>query len=67
MLLTHDARTMPVHFATHLGDREVPGLIIVPQSMGIGKAVQQLIFIWRTTEAEEWTNSISRLPLSWVP
>jgi hypothetical protein len=63
MLLSHDARTMPRHFAGVLAMGDSPGLMIVPQSMSIGKAVEDLHLVWSLTEAEEWVNTITRLPL----
>lgn len=37
--------------------------MIVPQYLAIGKAVRELYRVWETMEAEEWVDSIRRLPL----
>ena len=54
---------MPHHFAAFIAGRSSPGVIIVPQDMPIGQAVQELYLAWTASEAEEWVNGIRRLPL----
>jgi hypothetical protein len=39
------------------------GLLVIPQSLSVATAVEDLILIWSATEAEEWVNRISILPL----
>lgn len=63
ILISHDRRTMPVHFQRFLNDRCSPGLIIVPQDLDIGTAIDDLLLIWATTEAEEWRDTVGYLPL----
>jgi hypothetical protein len=63
VLVTHDRRTMPRHFAAFIGGEASAGLLVIPQSLGIAAAVDDLILIWSVTEAEEWLNRISILPL----
>ena len=63
ILVTHDQKTMPHHFAAFIGERSSPGVIIVPQDMPIGQAVRELYLAWTASEAEEWINAIRRLPL----
>ena len=62
-LVTHDQKTMPHHFAAFIAGRSSPGVIIIPQDMPIGQAVQELYLAWTASEAEEWVNGIRRLPL----
>ncbi|HEV7403043.1 MAG TPA: DUF5615 family PIN-like protein [Chthoniobacteraceae bacterium] len=62
-LLTHDQRTMPHHFATFLAQSSSPGVMIVPQLMPIGEAVHEIYRAWADSEAEDWVDSIRRLPL----
>ncbi len=62
VLVTHDQRTMPQHFAKFLAERNSPGVIIVPQDMPIGQAVQELFLAWAASDAGEWVNAIRRLP-----
>lgn len=64
VLVTHDRRTMPSHFADFLGlGRRSPGVLIVPQSLPIAIAVEEILLIWGATEAEEWIDRILSLPL----
>ncbi|MSR84673.1 MAG: hypothetical protein EXS58_17445 [Candidatus Latescibacteria bacterium] len=63
LLVTHDHRTMPRHFAEFIAQEISPGLLIVPQHLSVASAVQELMLIWLATEAEEWTNRVSFLPL----
>jgi Domain of unknown function (DUF5615) len=63
ILVTHDVRTMPQHFAAFVAGSDSPGLIVVPRSMPIGQAIEELLLIWHISEAEEWINYFRRLPL----
>jgi hypothetical protein len=63
ILVSHDRKTMPVHFSRFLSNRSSPGLIIVPQDLDIGTAIDDLLLVWATTEAEEWLDKIGYLPL----
>jgi hypothetical protein len=63
VLVTHDRKTMPRHFAEFIDREASPGLLVIPQSLSVAAAVEDLILIWSVTEAEEWINRISILPL----
>jgi predicted nuclease of predicted toxin-antitoxin system len=63
ILVTHDRRTMPMHFAEFIAARPSPGVLVVPQSLPVASAVNDLLLIWFTTEAEDWVNRICFLPL----
>jgi hypothetical protein len=63
ILVSHDRKTMPAHFARFLGSRSSPGLIIVPQDLDIGLAIEDLLVIWAASDAEEWRDKIGFLPL----
>ncbi len=63
LLVTHDARTMPRHFAEFVITRPSPGLIVIPQTLPTHAAVEDLLLIWSTSETSEWINRICRLPL----
>jgi hypothetical protein len=63
LLVTHDQRTMPGHFARFIAARSSPGVIVVPQHLPVAAVVQDLLVIWACTEAEEWTNRLGFLPL----
>jgi len=58
ILVTHDAKTMPGHFADFISRRSSPGVIIVPQHLPIGEVAEHLLLIWSATEPEEWVDRI---------
>ena len=63
VLVTHDLQTMPRHFAEFIMTRQSAGLLLIPQSLPIASAVDDLLLIWSTMEAEEWLNLMWYLPL----
>lgn len=63
VLVTHDAKTMPRHFAHFLIHSECLGVILVPKSMAIAQAIEELLLIWQLSEPGEWRNILRRLPL----
>lgn len=63
VLVTHDKRTMPGHFADFLSQQESPGVFILPQSLAIGEAIEAIQLLRMASEAEEWRNLILYLPL----
>jgi len=62
-LVSHDQRTMPVHFAAFISNQTSPGLIIISQHIPLGAAIEELLLIWAASEAEEWINRLVWLPL----
>ena len=63
VLVSHDRRTMPHHFATFIGRQKSPGGLIVSQRTATAAAIDELLLIWTASEAEEWVNRIVLLPL----
>ncbi|MBE9064019.1 DUF5615 family PIN-like protein [cf. Phormidesmis sp. LEGE 11477] len=63
VLVTHDRKTMPMHFADRIVDKSSAGGVVVPQSMAVRAVVGDLVLIWMASEAEEWVNRIRALPL----
>jgi len=63
ILVTHDMRTMPHHFADYIQESQSPGVIAVPQSIRPAHAAEELLLIASATEAAEWVNRIVFLPL----
>jgi hypothetical protein len=54
---------MPQHFYDFIERTASSGVIIGPQKLPIGAAVEDLLLIWTASEAEEWINRIHVLPL----
>jgi hypothetical protein len=63
LLVTHDNRTMPGHFARFITKNTSPGVIVASQRLAIGIVVEELLLIWSASEADEWVNRIVHLPL----
>jgi hypothetical protein len=63
VLVSHDRRTMPGHFADFVARRSSPGLIIVSQDLDIGTAIEDLLLLWAGTDSSEWIDQIGFLPL----
>jgi predicted nuclease of predicted toxin-antitoxin system len=64
ILVSHDFHSMPRHFGDFLRTRGSSlGLILVPQLMPIGEAIEELLLIWGASDAEEWRDRRQALPL----
>lgn len=63
ILVSHDLKTMPGHFATFVQSAVSPGVLIVPQGTPISTAADDLLLIWLVDEAQDWINRIRILPL----
>lgn len=63
VLVSHDHATMPGHFYRFLEHQDSPGLILVPQALPIGVAIEELHLTWACGEAEEFRNRVVYLPL----
>ena len=62
ILVSHDRRTMPLHFADFIVENKSYGVLIVPQDISIPEAIDNLILIWAVSDIEEWINRIIYLP-----
>lgn len=63
-LVSHDVNTMPTHFrAFRDGGRQSAGVLLVPQTLEIGTAIEELMLIWIASEASDWENRLQWLPL----
>lgn len=63
ILISHDHRTMPFHFAEFITTHNSPGVIIIVQHLPIRQAIQEIINIWQQTTPQDWMNRIAYLPL----
>lgn len=62
ILLTHDRRTMPHHFASFLLRRSSAGVIIIAQNVSERTAVEELYLIWACETADQWIDRIGDVP-----
>jgi len=51
------------HFGAFIQQRNSPGLLLVSQHLAVADAAEELLLVWIASEAEEWSNRISSLPL----
>ena len=63
ILVTHDRKTMPKHFAEFIATEASAGVIVVPQKLAVNAAVEDLILIWGASGSDEWIDRIQSLPL----
>lgn len=63
IIVTHDRKTMPTHAADLMGEGEnIAGLFVVPRSMPLHQALEDLELMITCSENEEWMNVIRYLP-----
>jgi hypothetical protein len=57
VLVTHDHRTMPRHFAQFISQCQSSGVFIIPQRIEIAAAIAELLLIWSASDSDEWTHA----------
>jgi hypothetical protein len=64
ILVTHDFRTMPRHFAEFLATGATsPGVFLVKQQTPLASVIEDLVLIWVASTPEDWKNRIVVIPL----
>ncbi|MCB9385648.1 MAG: DUF5615 family PIN-like protein [Bryobacterales bacterium] len=64
VLVSHDRKTMPRWLEHYLATgASSPGLILVPQSLGVGQAIDELAVVWAAARADEMRDRVMWLPL----
>ncbi len=63
ILVSHDRKTMPGHFAEFLRTNTSPGVLVVSQKADLLAVIEGLILVWAASEVEEWVNRICTIPL----
>ena len=63
ILVTHDRRTMPRHFADFILHHSSPGVFLIAQTVSVRVAIEELLLAWAASESEGWRNLIVELPL----
>ena len=54
---------MPLHFRAFTRFTRSPGLVLIPQRLTIGAAIEELILVWEYQDEAEFVNQILFLPL----
>ena len=64
ILVSHDVGTMPAQFrAFREAGNHSPGLFLIPQTLDVGTAIDELLLIWLASEASDWHDRLEWLPL----
>lgn len=64
VLVSHDYRTMPSHFADLLASgHHRPGVLLLHQQLPIAQAIEALLLVWDASEPEDWLDQLTYLPL----
>lgn len=64
LLVSHDVSTMTAAFNARVtAGAAVPGLLLVPQKLGVGDTIVDLELICRATEHDDWAGRLEFLPL----
>jgi len=64
IVVSHDVNTMTAEAYARIREAApAAGLLLVKQSNPVGMVIDDLILIRSTSEAEEWQNAVSFLPL----
>ena len=53
---------MPEHFAAFVKTRSSPGVVLIPTSVTIGAAIDELLTLWLSWSAEDIENQLWWLP-----
>jgi hypothetical protein len=64
ILITHDFRTMPRHFAAFRATGATsPGVFLVQQNTPLGSVIEEVMLIWMASTPDDWRNRIVVIPL----
>lgn len=63
ILVSHDFKTMPGHFAMYISERSSSGVLLISQDVSIGNAIEELVLFWLRTDASDWVDRLGYLPL----
>ncbi|SRR5260370_20620148 len=62
ILVTHDISTMPTHLRDFVRERSSPGVIVVPQNLAIGAAIEHLLLICEACNALDLQDRLCLIP-----
>jgi len=61
VLVSHDVSTLPSHLRQFAAEHSSPGVILIPQDMGIGPAIENLLLICEACDPPDLENRICLL------
>src|ERR1700678_4133865 len=62
-LVSHDVSTMPDHFREYILGHVSPGLVLIPQGLGIGKAIENILLLCEACDEADLENRICLVQL----
>lgn len=62
VLVSHDIRSLPSHLREFVRENASPGVIVIPQRLRIGSAIENLQLICEACEPPELANRMCLLP-----
>lgn len=62
VLISHDVSTMRTHFREFVHRRTSPGLILIPQSLSVGTAIESLLLICGACNESDLQNRMCLVP-----
>ena len=62
VLVSHDVSTMPEAFSHFIQEHTSPGVILISQELSYREAIEGLLRVWASTEADDWQDVLSFLP-----
>ena len=62
VLVSHDVSTMPGHLRNFASTSASPGVIVIPQDLSVGKAIEYLLLICEVCDAPDLANRVCLVP-----
>jgi hypothetical protein len=62
VLVSHDVNTLPGHFSEFVRGRSSPGLVLIPQQLPVGAAIESLLILCEVCGMHELENRICLIP-----
>jgi predicted nuclease of predicted toxin-antitoxin system len=64
ILITHDKDTIPnLAYERVRANQSMPGVILVPEELSIGRAIDELLIVMECSDQSEYENLVVHLPL----
>jgi hypothetical protein len=62
VLVSHAVSTMPGHLREFVRERTSPGVLVIPQELSIGKAIENLLLISEACDPRDLENRVCLVP-----
>lgn len=62
VLVSHDYRTMPTHFAQYItSGHHTPGVLLIHQTRPVAQGIEALLLVWEASDPDEWRDKLTYL------